>query len=265
MIFYPYCCRIIRVFIMRINKYLSGCGIDSRRKCETLVTEGRVRLNGKPVTSLATDVKDGDAVEVDGRAVALIRREIYIMLNKPKGCVCTVRDDKGRKTVLDYIKIKERVFPIGRLDYDTEGLLLLTNDGELANKIAHPKNEVQKVYSVRVEGVPSDAELKRLRIGTEYGGVKYSPAKVVVIEKSDKETKLEITVTEGKNHEIKNMIESLGRRVLFLKRIAIGGIRLGGLSRGEWRYLNKRETELLMQLKTAEKARIKNTKGQQNS
>ena len=233
---------------MRINKYLSGCGIDSRRKCEQLVRDGRVRINGKTVTALGTDVKDGDYVEVDGRAVALAQRKVYVMLNKPKGCVCTVHDEKGRKTVLDFVKLKERIFPVGRLDYDTEGLLLLTNDGELANTVTHPKNMVKKVYSVRVEGEPSAAELKRLRNGVEYNGVKYAPAVVTVIGTENDETKLEITVTEGKNHEIKNMIESLGRRVMFLKRIAIGNLRLGGLSRGEWRFLNSRETEYIKSL-----------------
>jgi len=223
---------------MRINKYLSGCGIDSRRKCEQLVLDGRVRINGKTVTALGTDVKDGDYVEVDGRAVALAQRKVYVMLNKPKGCVCTVHDEKGRKTVLDFVKLKERIFTVGRLDYDTEGLLLLTNDGEIANTVTHPKNMVKKVYSVRVEGEPSEAELKRLRAGVEYNGVKYAAAQVSVLGTENNETKLEITVTEGKNHEIKNMIESLGRRVMFLKRTAIGGLRLGGLSRGEWRYLS---------------------------
>lgn len=234
---------------MRINKYLSGCGLDSRRKCEKLVTDCRVKVNGKTITDLATDVKDGDYVEVDGKAVNLSERKVYIILNKPKGCVSTTSDEKGRKTVLDFVKIKERIFPVGRLDYDTEGLLLLTNDGELAYTVTHPKNMIQKVYSVRVEGEPSEAELKRLRGGVEYGGVKYAPARVVVLEKDEKQTKLEITVTEGKNHEIKNMIESLGRRVLFLKRTEIAGIRLGGLSRGEWRYLNARELEHIKSLK----------------
>ncbi len=234
---------------MRINKYLSGCGLDSRRKCEQYVTDGRVKVNGKVLTSLAYDVKDGDYVEVDGKAVSLSERKVYIMLNKPKGCVCTSSDEKGRKTVLDFVKIKERVFPVGRLDYDTEGLLLLTNDGELAYAVTHPKNMVKKVYSVRVEGEPSDAELKRLRNGVEFNGVKYMPAKVVVLGKENNDTRLEITITEGKNHEIKNMIESLGRRVLFLKRTEVGGIRLGGLSRGEWRYLNAKEVDKLVSLK----------------
>ncbi|MDE6966520.1 MAG: rRNA pseudouridine synthase [Clostridiales bacterium] len=234
---------------MRINKYLSGCGIDSRRKCEQLVLDGRVRINGKTVTALGTDVKDGDYVEVDGRAVALAQRKVYVMLNKPKGCVCTVHDEKGRKTVLDFVKLKERIFPVGRLDYDTEGLLLLTNDGEIANIVTHPKNMVKKVYSVRVEGEPSEAELKRLRAGVEHNGVKYAAAQVSVLGTENNETKLEITVTEGKNHEIKNMIESLGRRVMFLKRTAIGGLRLGGLSRGEWRYLSAKEVEHLKSLR----------------
>ena len=233
---------------MRINKYLSSCGIDSRRKCEVLVSAGRVRVNGKTVTDLATDIKDDDYVEVDGRAVSVSARKVYIMLNKPKGCICSASDEKGRKTVLDFVKVKERIFPVGRLDYDTEGLLILTNDGDLANKLTHPRNMVKKVYSVRVEGVPSDGELKRLRAGVEYGGVQYAPAKVSVLNSDNSETRLEITITEGKNHEIKNMIESLGRRVMFLKRTEIDGVRLGGLSRGEWRYLNAKEVERLKSL-----------------
>ncbi|MCX4313161.1 MAG: pseudouridine synthase [Clostridia bacterium] len=233
---------------MRINKYLSSCGVASRRKCEELITAGKVRVNGKVVTELATDIKDDDSVEVSGKYVAPTQRSIYIMLNKPKGCVCTVSDDKGRKTVLDFVKLPDRIYPVGRLDYDTEGLLLLTNDGTLANKLAHPSNMVKKVYSVRVEGEPTDAEIGRLRSGVTFGGVKYAPAQVKRVSCDNNETKLEITVTEGKNHEIKNMIESLGRRVLFLKRVAIEGLRLGGLSRGEWRYLTPREVDMLKSL-----------------
>ncbi len=233
---------------MRINKYLSSCGIDSRRKCEALVIDGRVKVNGKTITELATDIGDNDIVEVDGNVVGISRRKTYIMLNKPKGCVCTVKDDKGRKTVLDFIKTDRRLFPVGRLDYDTEGLLLITDDGELANKIAHPKSGVKKTYTVRVEGEPSAAELKRLRGGITYNGVKYSGAEVAVIGVENNSTRLSITVTEGKNHEIKNMIESLGRRVLFLKRVAVGELRLGGLSRGEWRYLSEREVTYLKSL-----------------
>lgn len=233
---------------MRINKFLSSCGIDSRRKCETLVTSGRVKINGKTVTELATSVKDDDVVEVDGNVVNVSRRKTYIMLNKPKGCVCTVSDDRGRKTVIDYVKVSKRVFPVGRLDYDTEGLLLITDDGELANKIAHPKNCVKKTYVVRVEGEPTASEIKRLRSGITYNGVTYNGADVVVIGEENGGTRLSITVTEGKNHEIKNMIEALGRRVLFLKRVAIGDLRLGGLSRGEWRYLNDHEIAYLKSL-----------------
>ena len=129
---------------MRINKYLSSCGLDSRRKCEALVLDGRVRLNGKPVTALATEVKDGDVVEVDGRTVSPSHKKTYIMLNKPKGCVSTASDDRGRRTVLDIVKVSHRVFPVGRLDYDTEGLLLLTDDGDIANKIMHPSGGIKK-------------------------------------------------------------------------------------------------------------------------
>ncbi len=233
---------------MRINKYLSSCGIDSRRKCEALVIDGKVKINGKVVTALATDVKDGDSVTVDGRAVSPRVNKTYIMLNKSKGCVCTVNDDRGRKTVLDFVKVNRRIFPVGRLDYDTEGLLLLTDDGELSNKITHPRNSVKRTYSVRVEGEPSEAEIKKLRNGITYNGVEYGAAQVEVIGAEKDGTKLAITVTEGKNHEIRNMIESLGRRVLFLKRVAIGELRLGGLKRGEWRYLDAEEIDYLKRM-----------------
>lgn len=230
---------------MRINKYLSSCGIDSRRKCEALVTDGKVKINGKVVTALATDVKEGDSVTVEGRAVSIRANKTYIMLNKPKGCVCTVSDDRRRKTVLDLVKVNRRVFPIGRLDYDTEGLLLLTDDGELSNKIMHPRNGVKRTYSVRVEGEPTEGEIKQLRNGVTHNGIVYSGAQVEVVGAEKDGTKLSITVTEGKNHEIRNMIESLGRRVLFLKRVAIGELRLGGLKRGEWRYLSGDEIAYL--------------------
>lgn len=233
---------------MRINKFLSSCGIDSRRKCEVLVTEGRVKVNGKTVNNLATDIKEDDIVEVDGHYVTLNDRKTYIMLNKPKGCVTTVSDDKGRKTVLDFVKIKKRVFPVGRLDYDTEGLLILTDDGDLANKIMHPSNSVKKTYSVRIEGEPTESELKRLRSGVEFGGVKYSPAEVIVVETEKGETKLKITVSEGKNHEIKNMMEAIGKTVCFLKRVSIGNLAVGGLKRGEWRYLKEDEIAYLKSL-----------------
>ena len=233
---------------MRINKYLSSCGIDSRRKCEQYVLDGRVKINGKTVKDLATDVKDDDIVEVDGHYVTLAPTKTYIMLNKPKGCVTTVSDDKGRKTVLDYVKVKKRVFPVGRLDYDTEGLLLLTDDGDLANKIMHPGNSVRKTYSVRVEGEPTDAELKRIRKGIEFEGVKYAPAEVVVVGTEKGETKLNITVSEGKNHEIKKMVEAIGHRVQFLKRVSIGSLAVGGLKRGEWRYLKPEEISYLKSL-----------------
>ncbi|MCH5351212.1 MAG: rRNA pseudouridine synthase [Clostridiales bacterium] len=233
---------------MRINKYLSSCGIDSRRKCEQLVIDGRVKINGKKITDLATDVNDYDIVEVDGHYVTLKDKKTYIMLNKPKGCVTTVSDDKGRKTVLDFVKVKTRVYPVGRLDYDTEGLLLLTDDGDLANIIMHPRNAVRKTYSVRVEGELTDPELKKIRNGVEFEGVKYSPAEVKVVGVEKGETKLTVTVAEGKNHEIKKILEAVGKTVSFLKRVSIGDLKVGGLKRGEWRYLKPEEIAYLKSL-----------------
>ena len=230
---------------MRINKYLSGCGIDSRRKCEQLVLDGRVRINGKTVTALGTDVKDGDYVEVDGRAVALAQRKVYVMLNKPKGCVCTVHDEKGRKTVLDFVKLKERIFPVGRLDYDTEGLLLMTTDGELSNRLMHPRHEISKTYVAKIEGEITEAELNKIRGGVVLDGEKTKKCKAKAVGFEDGMSRIEVTISEGRNRQIRRMFETINREVVFLKRVAIGEIRLGGLYRGESRELKDEEVEYL--------------------
>lgn len=233
---------------MRINKYLATCGVDSRRKVEQLITNGIVTVNGKVCTNLATDILETDHVEVAGKVVHLPQIKEYYMLNKPKGYVSSVKDDRGRKTVLDLIKTNARVFPVGRLDYDSEGLLLLTNDGELTYKLTHPKNEITKTYSVKIEGGIDDTQIKQLEGGVIIDNHKLSPCKISVKSSDEKLTKLEVVIQEGRNREIRKMFETIGKTVVFLKRIKIAELSLGGLNRGEYRPLSVKEVEYLKAL-----------------
>ena len=233
---------------MRINRFLAECGLGSRRKCEELVTGGRVRINGRPVVKLASEVGDKDIVTVDGKKVERREKQLYIMLNKPKGCVCTVSDEHGRKTVIDIVRPKypdARLFPIGRLDYDTEGLLLLTTDGATADRITHPRNEVPKTYIARIEGEVPEAELNRIRGGGVLDGVKTKKCRAKLIAFETNEARIEVVITEGRNRQVRRMFEQINREVVFLKRVAVGDLRLGGLYRGEFRELNDREIEYI--------------------
>lgn len=234
---------------MRINKYLAGCGIAGRRASDEIVKEGKVKVNGKTVTELGFSIDEyNDSVTVDGKKVKYKRRDYYIMLHKPKGYVCTAKDEFGRKTVFDLIDINARLFTIGRLDYDTEGLLLLTTNGDIAQKITHPKSKVTKTYVIKIEGEISEAELQKLRSGVLIDGTKTAPAKAKLLESDDKFSKIELVITEGKNRQVRKMLESIGKIVVFLKRTAEGEIKLGGLSRGKYRYLNDKEINYLTDL-----------------
>ena len=233
---------------MRINKYISSSGLCSRRTAETYITGGKVKVNGKVVTDLTTDInEDNDTVVVNGQKLTPVVRYSYIMFHKPKGCICTLKDEKGRKTVMDYLPEFEnkRIYPIGRLDYDTEGLLLLTNDGALSNLLTQPSSEVPKTYSVKIEGQISESELATMRNGMTIDGYKLKKCKISVKESDEKSTKMEITIFEGKNRQIRRMFETMGKTVCFLKRIKIGEIRLGGLTRGTYRYLTDKEVAML--------------------
>lgn len=236
---------------MRINKYIASCGICSRRAAEELILDGKVKVNGKVVKELATEIDEyNDTVTLDGRKIILVSRYIYIMFNKPKGCVCTVKDDKGRKTIMDYLESfsDKRIFPIGRLDYDTEGLLLLTNDGDLANRLTQPISEVPKTYIAKVEGEIAESDLARLRNGIVLDGVKLRRCKIKLLGTEDNVSRYEVTIFEGKNRQIHRMFESIGKEVVFLKRIKIGDVKLGGLGRGANRYLTEKELASLNRL-----------------
>ncbi len=226
---------------MRINKYLAESGVASRRASDTLIEERRVLINGKTAT-LGSEVEDGDTVTVDGSIVRPVKKYSYYMLNKPKGYVTTVKDDKGRKTVMDLLPKKgDRLYPVGRLDYDTEGLLIITNDGELAQRLTHPVNEVPKTYVAKIEGVLTENMLARLRGGVEVDGVRTKKSAVRIVDETKTETKVSVTITEGRNRQVRKMFEAVGKEVIFLKRVKIGDLALRGLNRGEYRPLTKEE------------------------
>ncbi len=234
---------------MRINKFLAENGIASRRHADEMVSAGRIKINGQTAL-LGVDVQDGDEVLIDDKPIVRAEKRLeYYIMNKPKGILCTVSDDRGRKTVMNLLPAGVgRVFPVGRLDYATEGLLLLTNDGELAYRLTNPKNEIPKTYLVRVEGTMSEKDLNRIRSGIELDGVLTKKCKAHIIETNKAYTKIHITITEGKNRQVRRMFEAVGRNVDFLKRIKIGELTLRGLDRGEVRSLNDEEISYLKNL-----------------
>ncbi len=233
---------------MRINKYIADCGVASRRAVDKMIEEKRVYVNGK-VAVLGMEVENGDSVSVDGKIVRPTQKLVYYILNKPKGYVTTVKDDKGRKTVMELLpKKNERVYPVGRLDYDTEGLLIFTNDGDLANRLTHPINEIPKTYIARVEAKVTDSMLEKLRNGVIIDGVKTKRANVKVVEATKEYTKVSITITEGRNRQVRKMFEQVGLEVVFLKRIKIGDLSIRGLNRGEVRPLTQQEVYYLKNL-----------------
>lgn len=235
---------------MRINKYLASAGIDSRRKVESLILDGKVKVNGKVCRDLSTDIKPSDIVICDGRSIRVTSSYVYYKLNKPKGYVSTVSDDKDRKTIMSLMRgVHTRVFPVGRLDYDSEGLILLTNDGEVTNILTKPNSEIAKTYSVHIESSISKEEIKTLSSGVNIGDYVTKPCSIVAVDVSEKLSKLIVTITEGKNRQIRKMFESIGKNVIFLRRTQIGEIRLGGLSRGEYSPLNPKEVRYLNSLK----------------
>ncbi|MBQ9481107.1 MAG: rRNA pseudouridine synthase [Clostridia bacterium] len=230
---------------MRINKFLAECGVASRRQCDKLIEEGAVKVNGKPC-ALGAEVDDGDTVTVNGKRVTYGNKREYYIMNKPKGYVCTVSDDKGRKTVMELLpKHAGRVFPVGRLDYATEGLLLFTNDGDLAFRLTHPKNEIPKTYTAKIEGTVTDKELDKLRFGVEIDGRMTHKCNARITESDKDHTKVTVTITEGRNRQVRKMFEAIGKEVAFLKRIKIGDLTLRGLDRGECRPLTPSEVEYL--------------------
>lgn len=232
---------------MRINKYIAHAGVASRRKAEELIKQRLVTLNGQMVTELATTVKSGDRVEVEGQPI-YNEEKVYYLLNKPRGVISSVRDDKGRQTVVDLLpEVKERIYPVGRLDWDTSGLLILTNDGDFTDKMLHPRHEIDKVYVARVKGLASKDNLRPLTKGIVIDGKKTQPARYRIV-KTDREKNrsvVELTIHEGRNHQVKKMFEAVGLMVDKLSRTRFGTLDLSGLNPGEARRLNKKEISQL--------------------
>lgn len=230
----------------RLQKYLSSCGIASRRKSEELILAGKVKVNGVVVRELGTKVSDKDEVEVENMEVYRKQKEYYL-LYKPEKTICSVSDDKGRVTVVDLIETNEKIFPVGRLDYDTTGLLLLTNDGELTNKLTHPKGSIEKTYIAKVSGLVTGKEIHELENGIELDGVKTKKAraKLKKMDKKNNKSYVELTITEGRNHQVKNMFAALGHKVIKLKRTNYAFFNLEGLKTGEYRRLSTKEVKQL--------------------
>ena len=231
---------------MRINKFLALCGVGSRRKVEEFIKNGDVSVNGKVVTDLSVIINPKkDVVDYQGKKLVVPSGYVYYKLHKPKGYICSKSDEHGRKTIYDLVDVSERVFSVGRLDYNSEGLLLLTNDGDFANALTHPSNHVNKEYIVTVEGEILESELAVLRAGVVENGKRMPSAKVKLIEIKNNVSRLSVIIDEGQNRQIRRMFEAIGRTIILLKRVAIGGLRLGGLERGSFKKLTEKELLLI--------------------
>lgn len=235
---------------IRLQKYLAECGIASRRKCEELIEEGRVKVNGEVITKLGTKINpESDRVEYNGKEVKNNAKEhTYILLNKPIDYVTTVKDQFNRKTVLDLVNVDKRLVPVGRLDMYTSGAIILTDDGDFVYKVTHPKHEISKTYNVTVVGIVNKEEVEKLRNGVDIGGFITSRAevKILKIDEGKNTTRLQIKIHEGKNRQIRKMCEAIDKKVLSLHRAKIGSITVKNLKIGEWRYLNKKEVQQLI-------------------
>ena len=233
----------------RLQKYLAECGIASRRKCEEYIIQGKVQVNGKTITELGVKVNpEKDKITFEGKNVKQEERKVYILLNKPIGYVTTSDEQFGRDKVLDLVKVRERVVPVGRLDMYTSGALILTNDGDFVYKVTHPKHEITKTYTVTVKGIIKNEEVEQLRKGVKIDDYTTRPAKVKIL-KTDEEkdiSRLEITIHEGKNIQVRIMCESVGRRVIALHRSKIGNIGVKDIELGKWRYLKDFEVKTLI-------------------
>jgi len=235
--------------VERLQKVIANSGVTSRRKAEELIQEGKVKVNGEVITTLGFKVNPSDNIEVNGLSISK-EEKVYYVLNKPREVITSVSDDKGRKTVVDLIDEDRRIYPVGRLDYDTTGIILLTNDGELANLMMHPRNEIDKCYVAKISGVLNPKELMMLKTGVTIDGVKTRKAHVKV-RKIDKETNtsiVELIIHEGRNHQVKKMFEAVNHEVLKLKRERIAFLDLTGLKSGEYRKLNHKEVTTLYSL-----------------
>lgn len=228
----------------RLQKYMASCGVDSRRKCEDIILNGRVKVNGELIKELGVKVdSQKDIVIVDNKIIKKEENKKYIALNKPTGYISSVKDDKGRKTILDLVNVSERIYPIGRLDYDTSGLILLTNDGDFYNKVIHPSREKEKVYLATIKGIPNSSELQDFKKGLVIDGYLTSPSKIKINSINNNNSEVVISIMEGRNRQVRKMCKKINHPVIRLKRISVGHIKLGDLPIGTWRYLTKEEID----------------------
>lgn len=234
----------------RLQKILAQAGVASRRHSEELIQNGKVKVNGKIVTELGTKVDaQRDRIEVNGKRIPAPEKKVYYLLHKPRGYVTTLQDDRGRKTVMDLMEgVEQRVFPVGRLDYDSEGLLILTNDGELTQALTHPRHKVKKTYQVTVEGIPAEEDLERMAKGLELEDGMTAPAEVKLVSIGEDRSSLMISIYEGRNRQVRRMCEYIGHQVLRLRRIRMGTLQLDKLKSGEMRPLTHRELREMMAL-----------------
>ncbi|ERI91018.1 pseudouridylate synthase [Clostridiales bacterium oral taxon 876 str. F0540] len=233
----------------RLQKYIAYCGIASRRKGEEIILQGRVKVNDRIITELGYKINsDIDKVYIDDILIIPEEKKVYIALNKPTGYISSVKDEKGRKTIIDLVDVNERIYPIGRLDYDTSGLILLTNDGEVYNKVIHPRKSVNKVYIAELKGIPENEEIKKFCSGIDIGGYITAPAKFKILKSLGGICSAEITIHEGKNRQIRKMCDAINHPVSKLKRVSVGDISLKNLKLGQWRYLNRDEINYLKNL-----------------
>ena len=236
---------------IRLQKFMADSGIASRRKCEELILQGKVQVNGKPIIELGTKINpEKDVVEFENKIINNEnKKHVYILLNKPIGYVTTAKDQFGRDTVLDLVKVKERIVPVGRLDMYTSGALILTNDGDFVNKVTHPSHEINKTYNVTVKGIVTDENVKALESGViidENYKTKPAIVKILKIDKEKKISRIQITIHEGKNRQIRKMCKAIDKNVLALHRAKIGELTVKNIPLGKWKFLNKNEIEKLI-------------------
>ena len=231
---------------MRLQKYLADCSVASRRKAEEYILEGRVRVNGNTVKTLGTTVEEGDKVEFDGRLIKPEKEKVYIALYKPKGVVSTASDQFGRQSVTDIVESDVRLYPVGRLDYDTKGLIFLTNDGDFTYHLTHPKHKVVKTYHAVVKGGFTEEKADKLRVGVMLDGVKTAPAEVIINSTYEKACEVTVRIHEGRNRQVRRMFETVGCTVTNLIRTSVGPVDLGNLRPGQWRELTDGEVRKLM-------------------
>jgi len=233
----------------RLQKFMARCGVASRRKSEEYITLGRVMVNDNVITELGFKVDpEKDIVSFDSKIIKPEENKVYIALNKPTGYVSTVKDEHDRETILDLVKVKERIYPIGRLDYDSSGLIILTNDGDIYNNVIHPRQAIDKVYRAILEGVPTKEEIFMFCSGLDISDYKTSAANITIIISYYDSCEVEITIHEGKNRQIRRMCEVINHPVIALNRIKVGDIELGDLNEGSWRYLSDIEIKYLKEL-----------------